>query len=144
MKTKAEIATQDYMGKFNCAQSTIAQFAEKYGLDEKTALRMGAGFGGGCHYGEACGSVISACAVIGLKHGHQEPDPEKYNHCREKIREFMALFTEEFGTARCSDLLGVDMVDPDGRSKAYELGLMETRCKDIVTFVVNTLEKLGY
>ena len=144
MKTKAEIASQDYMGKLNCAQSTIAQFAEKYGLDQKTALGMCAALGGGCHYGEVCGAVLAGCAVVGLKYGNQEPDPEKYMFCREKTREFLAIFNENFEALRCSDLLGVDMVDPNGRAKSKELGLFDTRCKPIVAFVVDTLEELGY
>ena len=144
MKSKAEIASQDLMGKFNCEQSTLAVFAKDYGLDEKAALRMGAGLGGGCHYGEVCGAILAGCAVVGLKHGNQEPDPEKYQFCRDKTREFMSIVKDKYGTFRCSELLDVDMSAADGRDKARELGRFDTHCKPIIAFVVSTLEELGY
>ena len=144
MKSKAEIASQDLMGKFNCEQSTLAVFAEDYGLESKSALRMGAGLGGGCHNGEVCGAILAGCAVVGLKYGNDEPDPDKYLFCRDKTREFMDVIKEDLGTFRCSELLGVDMSAPDGRTIAKERGLFDSRCKPIIAFVVNTLEELGY
>lgn len=142
--TKADIATQEYQGNYNCSQSTFAVFVEDYGLDQKTAFRIGAGYGGGCHYGEVCGSVLAGCAIVGLKYGNDEPDPEQYSYCRDKTREFMEKIRDHFGTATCSGLLGIDMVDPEGREKAREQGLFDTRCKEIVKYVVETLESLGY
>ena len=144
MKTKSEIASQDYMGNLNCAQSTIALFTEKYGLDEKAAMRLCAAFGGGCHYGEVCGAVLGGCAVVGLKYGNDEPDPVKYLVCREKTRDFLAIVKEKYGTLRCSDLLGIDMTDPDGRAKSKEQGSTDKICRPIVAFIVETLEELGY
>jgi C_GCAxxG_C_C family probable redox protein len=144
MRTKAEIAAEDYHGNFNCAQSTFAVFAEDYGLDEKDALRIASAFGGGCHYGGTCGAVTGAAAVIGLKYGNIVSDPDIYMQCREKVREFMDIFRDEHGAINCSDLLGIDMADPGGRDRAKEMGLFETQCHDYIKFAVKTLEELGY
>jgi C_GCAxxG_C_C family probable redox protein len=144
METKAEIAAEDYFSKFNCAQSVLAVFVEEYDADMKTMLRLGASFGGGCHFGGTCGAVMGAIAVIGLKYGNDEPDPDKYLHNREKVREFMTLFKGEFDTVSCSELLGIDMEDPSGREKAKEQQLFKTRCKKIVFYAVELLEEIGY
>ena len=145
MKTKAEIATQDYQGKFNCAQSTIAVFAEDYGLNLKDALRIGAGLGGGCHSAEICGAVSAGAAIIGLKHGHTEPNPEQYAICRAKTNEFVTKFKEaNEGNVTCLKLMGLNITTPDGRAQALEQNLFSTRCKDLVASAVNILEELGY
>ena len=36
-----------FMEGYGCCQSVVAAFADLYGMDENTALRIGAGFGGG-------------------------------------------------------------------------------------------------
>ena len=43
---------------FNCAQSVLAALQEETGLDESTAKRVAAGFGGGVRCGEICGRDI--------------------------------------------------------------------------------------
>ena len=144
MRTKADIAAEDVMGKLNCAQSTISMFAEDYGLDKTTAIRMGAGLGGGCHYGEACGVVAAGAAVVGLKYGNKEHDPETYAFCRLKTREFVEEFVARNGALTCRDLLGIDMAEPDGRDRAAAAGLFQTKCKDLVRSGVGILEEQGY
>ena len=44
---------------FNCAQSVLAALQEETGLDESTAKRVAAGFGGGVRCGEICGSITA-------------------------------------------------------------------------------------
>ena len=45
---------------YNCAQSVFAACCEYTGMDEKTALAISAGFGGGARSGELCGAVTGA------------------------------------------------------------------------------------
>ena len=144
MRTKAEIVIEDYQGKFNCAQSVLAVFCEDYGLDEKTALRMAAAFGGGCHFGGTCGAILGATAVIGLKYGNDVQDMDKYNYNRERVREFMTTFKEKFGSVACSELLGIDMEDAGGRDKARGLGLFETQCAEYIRSSAEILEDMGF
>ena len=51
---------------FNCAQSVLAALQEETGLDESTAKRVAAGFGGGVRCGEICGSITGAVMAFGL------------------------------------------------------------------------------
>jgi len=144
METKADIVVDKFPGSFNCAQTTLMMFAEDYDIDEATALRIGAGLGGGCHFGEICGAASAGAAVVGMKYGHTKPDPEQYAICREKTKEFIEMFKEENGAVSCRDLLGVDMAEPGGRERAIELDLFNTRCKGFVRSAVEILEDLGY
>ena len=50
----------------NCAQSVLAALREETGLDENTAKRVAAGFGGGVRCGEICGSITGAVMAFGL------------------------------------------------------------------------------
>ena len=50
----------------NCAQAVLAACSRYTKLDEKTALSVAAGFGGGMRSGEICGSISGAVMAIGL------------------------------------------------------------------------------
>ena len=41
---------------YNCAQAVLAACGEYTGMDEKTALAISGGFGGGMRCGEMCGA----------------------------------------------------------------------------------------
>ncbi len=51
---------------FNCAQSVFCSLGEYTGLDEKTALAVAGGFGGGLKSGEVCGAISGAVMALGL------------------------------------------------------------------------------
>ncbi len=51
---------------YNCAQSVLVPFADALGIDEDTAFRMGANFGGGMKMGSVCGALTGALMVLGL------------------------------------------------------------------------------
>lgn len=82
---------------FNCAQSVLAALQEETGLDESTAKRVAAGFGGGVRCGEICGSItgrrdgVRPCGRSGDCHGHDQADD--------------ASFRAEFGCLRCQELV---------------------------------------
>ena len=50
----------------NCCQAVIMCCAERYGLTEEQAYRLGAFFGGGMRCGEVCGAVSGMMMVYGL------------------------------------------------------------------------------
>ena len=51
---------------YNCAQSVLAALGSYTGLDEKTALAVSGGFGGGVRCGEICGAASGAVMALGL------------------------------------------------------------------------------
>lgn len=92
---------------YNCAQAVLAACKDYTGLDEKTALAVSAGFGGGLRSGEICGAISGAVMAIGMAN--------PYNDCKniaakDKIallaRECVAAGKEKFGCVRCEELKG--------------------------------------
>ena len=60
MEERIQLAVSLFKNGYNCSQSVVAAFADLYGIDRSTALRMSASFGGGIGRmrltcGAACG-----------------------------------------------------------------------------------------
>ena len=66
--TRAERAKQNFMRGLNCAQAVFLAFSDLYGeLDEKTALKLAAPFGGGAgRLRELCGALSGCLMAAGM------------------------------------------------------------------------------
>ncbi len=141
MNTK-EKAVESFCNGFLCSQAILAAYCDKYGIAKKTALRLGAGFGGGMgRMGNTCGAVTGSIAVIGLEKGANSIDDtaskEKTYQC---VREFVARFEERFGSVVCRELLGCNIGDAEGYEYARQEGLFEKVCPKLVASAVEILE----
>lgn len=59
---------------YNCAQSVLAAFMDKTGLDFQTSLKIASSFGGGMgRLREACGAVTGMFMAAGLIYGYDDP-----------------------------------------------------------------------
>lgn len=67
--THIEKAYELFEMKFHCSQAIFAASAEKLGITEKQALKIGACFGSGMRKGEVCGACTGALMALGLKYG---------------------------------------------------------------------------
>ena len=129
---------------FSCSQAVFCAFAGEGGLDRETALRLAQPFGGGiAGGGDWCGALTGAFLAAGLKYGRVRPEDAA---AKEKtyavVRELTARFTARHGGFKCRDLLGCDIGTPEGRRKADELKLHQTKCEDLVAGAVALLEEL--
>ena len=90
---------------YNCAQAVLGAFAEAYGLDMDTAMRVASSLGGGLgHSGEVCGAALGMAVAIGLGKGYAEADPAvKMTHSA-LVKEMMDDFRLQFGATRCDAL----------------------------------------
>jgi C_GCAxxG_C_C family probable redox protein len=132
---------------FGCAQAVLAAFAEDYGLDPVTALRMSTGFGSGMgRMGEVCGALTGGFMVIGLQHGKVNSDGSKYGPATETCYAKVALLAERFkaqqGTIFCKELTGVDLQTPEGRQYCMDNGVFAVQCAGYIRSVVQLLEVL--
>ncbi len=118
----AEIANQLHGPTHNCAQAMLCCCCDKIGLDEETAYKISAFFGGGARKGEMCGAVSGALMAIGMKYAD-----ENHRTCQ-KPMDFLDAFVKEFGTLRCSELTGDD---PARRQQV---------CPAFISFCANFLE----
>lgn len=57
----------------NCCMQVLGELGPRLGLDQKTAYRLGAAFGGGMEQGGPCGAVSGALMALGLACGNCEP-----------------------------------------------------------------------
>lgn len=139
MTSKTE-RVNDQFSKFNCAQTVFSLFAPDLGLDEKTALKIASGFGGGMACAETCGAVTGAYMVIGLKHGHDIPDPDLKAQTKAKILKFNELFKKEHGSLICKKLTGYDISTPEGSEAAKEAEVFEKLCPKFIKTTCKIIE----
>ena len=138
MSIQSEGAKELFLEGYNCSQSVLATFSEKYSLSKVQALGIACGFGAGARAGEICGAVSGAILVIGLKYGADKTT------CYEKTVEFNNSFRQKNGYIVCRDILGYDISTEVGMNTAKEKGLFKTTCVDMVISAVEILEELGY
>jgi C_GCAxxG_C_C family probable redox protein len=140
MTRKADLVDQQFP-RFNCAQTVFSLFAEEVGLDEKTALKIASGFGGGMACAETCGAVTGSYMVIGMKHGHNEPDPDKKAHTKSQIQKFNQKFRNKHGSLICKELTGFDISTPEGADAAHEAGVFQMKCPGFIKSACEIIEE---
>lgn len=125
MGTYSEKAVENFKSGYNCAQSVFLAFAEDFGFDKETALKLSSSFGGGMgRLREVCGAVSSMFAIAGLKHGYtsNNDDDSKAKHY-ELIQALAEKFKSETGSIICRELLnleeGPDSPIPAKRTPEY-------------------------
>ena len=80
---------------FNCSQSVVAAFADKYGFTHEQALKMSASFGGGIgRMRETCGAACGLFMLAGLETGATSESKIKKDFFKRKNEQL------RYGTAR--------------------------------------------
>lgn len=132
-----------FVGPFNCAQSVLGTFSERFDLDIEIAYRIATPFGGGIgHSGLTCGAVSGAIMVIGLARGVSSDDKEQKYACYELAHSFLERFTAQHGSTTCPGLLGYNLGNPNELEEVRELNLFHTRCPDFVGDAVRIVAEL--
>ena len=109
---------------YNCTQSVLVPFAERFGISEETAFNMGANFGGGMKSGSVCGVITGGLMVLGLAGFDKPSDAQGFIA---KIR------NNHEGMMMCADLL---------RANARRGGIKKEHCDKMVYEAVEILETL--
>ena len=138
-----DMAREGFGCGIDCSMAVAGHCADKVGIDESTAVKAMAAFGGGMWHGETCGAVVGALMSLGLKYGNCEPgDTESKNALLAKKGEIEAAFIEKFGTLKCKELLGYDLSIPEEMNKAMEEGLLMTLCPKLVAGACEIMDEL--
>ena len=142
--SQIEEAVARFKKGFNCSQSVFSTYAEPFGVDRETALKVAAGFGGGMgRMSETCGVVSGAFMAIGLKYGAiKAEDKESKEKTYERVREFAKRFTERNGSIVCKELLDCDISTHEGHERAKDQELFSTRCPQFVRSAAEILEEM--
>lgn len=111
---------------FNCSQSVVAAFADRYGFTREQALRMSASFGGGIgRMRETCGAACGMFLLAGLETGSTDgKDREGKAANYALVQQLAEEFKERNGALRCADLLGLSckapvVSTPEARTEQY-------------------------
>lgn len=136
---RADQAIACFHQGFNCAQAIFSAYCEPLGLDTESAMKVAGGFGGGMgRMGETCGAITGAYMLIGLKHGQTLPrDSEARNKTYELVRAVADKFRQQYGSTRCKEILGLDLLTADKQIAAEQL---KTICPKIIRDVADIIE----
>ncbi len=144
MSESGERARAAFLDGLNCAQAVLATFCEPLGLDRATAIRLAESLGGGIGgMGLTCGALSGGSLVLGLKLGRTQPvDPQAKEATRQAVRELFADFARRQDSCMCSEIVGIDMTDPDQVARAREEGLFRQRCPDAVADAAEIVQQM--
>ena len=111
---RIEKAVELFKEGFNCSQSVVAAFADKYGFTREQALRMSASFGGGIgRMRETCGAACGLFMLAGLETGSTEGADSKGKAANYAlVQELAEEFKQRNGALKCADLLGLSNNEP--------------------------------
>ncbi len=107
MNKHIELALKYFNEGYNCAQSVFAAFHEEMGIDEKTAFKMSAAFGGGMGgLREVCGAVTGMFMVLSNLYGYDDAtELDKKKVLFGNIQSLAEEFKNGHGTIICRELL---------------------------------------
>ena len=143
MKTNEQTAREYFTSGYNCAQSVFLTYAEKYGFDKATALKLSSSFGGGMgRMREVCGAVSAMFMIAGLENDYTENnnDEIKAEHYT-RIQNLANEFKKKNGTIICRELLGVDADDNPIPSKRTSQYYEERPCEEFIADACKILDE---
>lgn len=110
MTIRQKKAVELFQQGYNCAQAVFAAFADIYGIDEQTALKLSCSFGGGMgRMREVCGTVSGMAMVASLENGNTDAKDQKAKtENYQLVRELAEEFQKRNGSIICRELLGLD------------------------------------
>ena len=136
---RAQRAKELFLQGFNCSQSVVASCCDLYDLDEQTALRISASFGGGiARMRHVCGAASGMFMLAGLEKGSITGSAEEKKANYTFVRELADDFRNEHGSIICADLMGIarEPQDPTPAPRTEEY-YHKRPCGDIIASAVH-------
>ena len=114
MEERIEKAVALFKEGYNCSQSVVAAFADRYGFTREQALRMSASFGGGIgRMRETCGAACGLFMLAGLETGAVDgADREGKAANYALVQQLAEEFKKRNGALKCAELLGLSKIEP--------------------------------
>lgn len=145
MESRVDKATATFEEGYTCAQSVFATYADLFGMDRETALKLSSPMGGGIgRMREVCGAVSAMALLAGLKEGNANPENEEG---KERIylltRQLAGKFREQFGTIICRELLGIEGMEESARPSERTQQYYEERpCPRLIAAAAGIIEEI--
>ncbi len=144
MKSKSDVAVENFRSGLNCAQSLVTAFAEELDFDSELGARISCGFGGGMgRLQETCGAATGAFMVLGIHHckkhaGNKDRKEATYTD----VQKFSEKFKSAYGTMDCKTILNCDLKTQEGQSYIKENNLHEVICEKCISDSIRIVEEL--
>lgn len=145
MVSRVEQAVSTFEEGYTCAQSVFATYADLFGMDRQTALKLSSPMGGGIgRMREVCGVVSSMALLAGLKEGNTDPaNEEGKERIYLLVRQMAEKFKEKHGTIICRELLGIDGMEESARpSERTEEYYKSRPCSQLVATASRIIEEI--
>lgn len=145
MVSRVEEAVKTFESGYTCAQSVFVTYADLFGMDRETALKLSSPMGGGIgRMREVCGAVSSMALLAGLKEGNTDPADEEG---KEKIylltRQLAEKFKQRHGTIICRELLGIEGMEKSAKPSERTESYYRTRpCSALVRTAAEIIEEM--
>ncbi len=141
--THREKAEALFKEGYNCSQAVFGAFAGELGVDEKTALMLAAGLGGGVgRLREVCGAVTGMALAISARRGYYEPtDTAAKGNLYAEIQQAAEQFRARNGAIVCKELLGEGKSTPVPSPRNAEY-FHKRPCVEMVGSAAEILEKM--
>jgi len=145
MLSRVEQAAATFEEGYTCAQSVFVTYADLFGMDRETALKLSSPMGGGVgRMREICGVVSAMALLAGLKEGNTDPDNDDG---KERIylltRQMADKFQEQNGSIICRELLGIEGREESARPSKRTKEFYETRpCARLVASAARIVEEM--
>ncbi len=145
MKSRVEQAAATFEEGYTCAQSVFSTYADLFGMDKETALKLSSPMGGGIgRMREVCGAVSAMALLAGLKEGNTDPANEEG---KEKIylltRQMAEKFREQFGTIVCRELLGIEGMEESAKPSVRTQQYYQKRpCLQLISAAAKIIEEM--
>lgn len=129
-----ERARELHKNGYTCSQAVLCAFVDLLEIDEKTAINISCGFGGGLgKLRETCGAVSGMLMAAGLLYGEGAIDDDMKNKVYyPRVQYLCNQFRDINKSLSCAELLGVNgktRVRPEGKT-----------CGDMVADAAGILE----
>ncbi len=136
-------AVQLYNSRHLCSQAILKTYAEKCGISEEQAMKLGSGFGAGMRKGEVCGACTGALMVLGLLYGQTDPaDPDQRKDIYALSDRFLSEFSARSGSYICNEILKCDVSTAEGMQYARDAHLFTEVCPEMVMHAADVLDEI--
>lgn len=145
MQSRVEEAVKNFESGYSCAQAVFSTYADLFGMNSETALKLTAALGGGIgRMRETCGAVVGMAMLAGLKDGSGlVPDVAEKEALYEQTREMSDLFQAENGSIICKELLGIKIREQSARPNERTQEYYENRpCSRLVASAAKIIEEI--
>lgn len=117
-----ELAAENFMKGYNCAQTIVVTFCDVTGLESDFAAKLSSSFGGGMgRMREVCGAVSGMLMVAGLLYGYETPGDEESKRTHyARVQALAGAFREREGSIVCREILKNPPSDPNPTPRTAE------------------------